>query len=140
MSAVRTEVGLGKHVLIVDDEAMQRDSLREMVSLYGYTVQTACNGTEALETLSKASFDVLLLDLNMPGLSGLDVIDYIATHNVGCKIVVVSGDASFESAKAALQKGAYDFLKKPYAPVELLNTMKNAAHKKDLEAAHAIIT
>jgi diguanylate cyclase (GGDEF)-like protein/PAS domain S-box-containing protein len=136
----RAEIGLGKHVLIVDDEQRQRDSLSQMISLYGYEVDTACSGNEALKTLAAKSFDLLLLDLNMPGLSGLDVIDFIASHDASCKVVVVSGDASFESAKAALKKGAYDFLKKPYVPAELLNTMKNAAHKKDLEAAHTIIS
>jgi len=139
MSVARAEIGLGKRVLIVDDEPRQRDSLREMITLYGYEVVTAGSGNEALDTLTKVSFDLLLLDLNMPGLSGLDVIDFVTRNEVNCKVVVVSGDASFESAKAALQRGAYDFLKKPYVPAELINTMKNAAHKKDLEAAHLII-
>jgi diguanylate cyclase (GGDEF)-like protein/PAS domain S-box-containing protein len=139
MSVARAEIGIGKRVLIVDDERGQRDSLREMISLYGYDVETASSGCEALDTLGNASFDLLLLDLNMPGLSGLDVIDFVASNDFNCKVVVVSGDASFESAKAALQKGAYDFLRKPYVPAELINTMKNAAHKKDLEAAHLII-
>jgi diguanylate cyclase (GGDEF)-like protein/PAS domain S-box-containing protein len=139
MSEARAEIGIGKRVLIVDDERGQRDSLREMISLYGYDVETACSGCEALDTLGNASFDLLLLDLNMPGLSGLDVIDFVTRNEFNCKVVVVSGDASFESAKAALQKGAYDFLRKPYVPAELINTMKNAAHKKDLEAAHLVI-
>ncbi|MFT4719312.1 MAG: diguanylate cyclase (GGDEF)-like protein/PAS domain S-box-containing protein [Candidatus Azotimanducaceae bacterium] len=139
MSVARAEIGIGKRVLIVDDERRQRDSLREMISLYGYDVETASSGREALDTLGNASFDVLLLDLNMPGLSGLDVIDFVARNDFNCKVVVVSGDASFESAKAALQKGAYDFLRKPYVPAELINTMKNAAHKKDLEAANLVI-
>jgi diguanylate cyclase (GGDEF)-like protein/PAS domain S-box-containing protein len=139
MSIARAEIGSGKRVLIVDDERRQRDSLREMISLYGYDVETASSGSEALDSLATTSFDLLLLDLNMPGLSGLDVIDFVTRNKVNCKVVVVSGDASFESAKAALQKGAYDFLKKPYVPAELMNTMKNAAHKKDLEAAHLII-
>ncbi|MBD3647810.1 MAG: EAL domain-containing protein [Pseudomonadales bacterium] len=135
MSAVEIE-DTSRNVLIVDDEPIQLDSLKEMISLYGYNVETASNGEKAIELLTNYSFDILLLDLNMPGVTGFDVIDYVTSNQVPCKVVVVSGEASFEAAKQALQRGAYDFLKKPYMPDELLTTMKNAAHKKELEVAN----
>lgn len=133
MSAVMTEKGLGRNILIIDDEPLQRDSLKQMIELSGYQVETAGSGEEAIKMLQNYCFDLLLLDLNMPGMGGFGVIDYVVEHCVPCKVVVVSGDASFETAKEALGKGAYDFVKKPYAPDELLTTIGNAASKKALE-------
>lgn len=136
MSAVMDEQGLGRNVLIVDDEPMQRESLRQMIELSGYQVETADCGEAAINMLRSYCFDLLILDLNMPGMGGFGVIDYVVEHQVPSKVLVVSGDANFDTAREALQKGAYDFVKKPYAPDELLNTIDNAANKKALEDAN----
>lgn len=132
MSAVMDEP-IGRNVLIVDDEPMQRESLKQMIELSGYQVETADCGETAISMLRSYCFDLLILDLNMPGMGGFGVIDYVVEHQVPSKMVVVSGDANFDTAKEALQKGAYDFVKKPYAPDELLTTIGNAATKKALE-------
>ncbi len=139
MSAVMNDQGLGRNVLIIDDEPMQRESLRQMIELSGYQVETAENGEEAIQMLQNYCFDLLILDLNMPGMGGFGVIDYVVEHQVPSKVVVVSGDANFDTAREALQKGAYDFVKKPYAPDELLNTISNAANKKALEDSNDTI-
>jgi diguanylate cyclase (GGDEF)-like protein/PAS domain S-box-containing protein len=136
MSAVMNEQESGRNVLIIDDEPMQRESLRQMIELSGYQVEVAENGEAAIEMLRSYCFDLLILDLNMPGMGGFGVIDYVVEHQVPSKVVVVSGDANFDTAKEALQKGAYDFVKKPYAPDELLTTIGNAATKKALEDAN----
>tara|TARA_R110002072_G_scaffold13418_12_gene56263 strand:+ start:22121 stop:24274 length:2154 start_codon:yes stop_codon:yes gene_type:complete len=136
MSAVMTEQGLGRNILIVDDEPLQRDSLRQMIELSGYQVETADSGEVAIGMLQNYCFDLILLDLNMPGMGGFGVIDYVIENQVPSKVLVVSGDASFETAREALGKGAYDFVKKPYAPDELLTTIGNAASKKELEDAN----
>jgi diguanylate cyclase (GGDEF)-like protein/PAS domain S-box-containing protein len=140
MSAVMTEQGLGRNILIVDDEPVQRESLKQMIELSGYQVETAASGEEAIQMLQNYCFDLLLLDLNMPGMGGFGVIDYVCANSVPCKVVVVSGDANFDTAKEALGKGAYDFVKKPYAPDELLATIGNAASKKALEDANDTIS
>ena len=121
------------NILIVDDEPLQLDSLKELMSLSGYQVETAINGHSAIELLHKYSFDTILLDLNMPNGSGFDVIDHIIANEISVKIIVVSGQTDFESTRSALKRGAYDFIKKPYAPDELLITVKNATNKKQLE-------
>ncbi|MFT4712786.1 MAG: diguanylate cyclase (GGDEF)-like protein/PAS domain S-box-containing protein [Candidatus Azotimanducaceae bacterium] len=139
MGTERSKVGAGRSVLIVEDEKAQRESLQEMISMYGYEVETAGSGEQAIELMGSMSFDVLLLDLNLPGLSGFDVIEFVIAQQLDSKIIVVSGEASFGSARQALKQGAYDFLRKPYAPDELLNTMKNAAYKKELEHDHNLI-
>ncbi|MFT7091469.1 MAG: diguanylate cyclase (GGDEF)-like protein/PAS domain S-box-containing protein, partial [Candidatus Azotimanducaceae bacterium] len=137
MSAVMTEQGLERNILIVDDEPLQRESLRQMLELSGYQVEAADSGEAAIGMLQNYTFDLLLLDLNMPGMSGFGVIDYVVEHQIPSKILVVSGDANFETAREALGKGAYDFVKKPYAPDELLTTIGNAASKKELEDANS---
>ena len=124
---------LSSNILIVDDEPIQLDSLKELMSLSGYQVETAINGNNAIELLHKYSFDTILLDLNMPDGSGFDVIDHIISNEIPVKIIVVSGQSDFESTRSALKRGAYDFIKKPYAPDELLTTVKNATNKKQLE-------
>ena len=124
---------LSNNILIVDDEPIQLDSLKELMSLSGYQVETAINGNNAIELLHKYSFDTILLDLNMPDGSGFDVIDHIISNEIPVKIIVVSGQSDFESTRSALKRGAYDFIKKPYAPDELLTTVKNATNKKQLE-------
>lgn len=133
MSAVMTEQGTGRNILIVDDEPLQRESLKQMIELSGYQVETADSGEQAISMLQNYCFDLILLDLNMPGMGGFGVIDYVIEHHIPTKVLVVSGDASFETAREALGKGAYDFVKKPYAPDELLTTIGNAASKKELE-------
>jgi diguanylate cyclase (GGDEF)-like protein/PAS domain S-box-containing protein len=139
MSAVRSEIGIGRSILIVDDEPVQRESLSQMIAMYGYQVEMAGNGLEAVELLTKYCFDIILLDLNMPKMGGLEVIDYVADNAVPSKVIVVSGEVNFESAREALRKGAHDFIKKPYVPDELLTTIQNAASKKNLEDQHQAI-
>lgn len=126
-------------VLIVDDEPGQLDSLKELMSLSGYEVTTADCGNDAIELLNQHHFDTLLLDLQMPNGSGYDVIDHVIASGIHTKVIVVSGNTDFDSTRNALKKGAYDFLKKPYVPDELLATVKNATSKKALELANSSI-
>ncbi|MBO6704361.1 MAG: EAL domain-containing protein [Pseudomonadales bacterium] len=134
-----TETQICNTVLIVDDEPGQLDSLNELMRLSGYQVNTASSGNEAIDLLEQNPYDTILLDLNMPNGSGYDVIDHVVNHNVHVKVIVVSGNTDFDSTRNALKKGAYDFLKKPYVPDELLATVKNATSKKQLELANQTI-
>lgn len=136
MTKTRDEAGVTSSILIVDDEPIQLESLRELVSLSGYQVKTASSGLKALDILQTYEFDVMLVDLLMPGMSGYEVIEKVSEKGVDTKIIVVSGETRFESVTAALRKGAYDFVKKPYTADELLATIDNAANRKQLEVSH----
>ena len=138
MSALK-EIHPIYEVLVVDDEPGQRDSLKQLMTLSGYEVSTASCGFDAIEMLEQRVYDSVLLDLNMPNGSGYDVIDHVANSNIDVKIIVISGNTDFESTRNALKKGAYDFLKKPYMPDELLATVKNASSTKQLEVANGHI-
>jgi diguanylate cyclase len=124
-------------ILLVDDKPELLDSLQQLVSLHGYRPDKALGGEQALAMLRSRDYDVVLLDLIMPGVSGHDVLDHAAREGLSCKIIVVSGDSSFSGVKHALHCGAFDFVKKPYEARELIATMENALKERGQEADHA---
>ncbi len=118
-------------LLLVDDKPELLDSLFEVVVSAGYQVEKALGGQAALEFLANEDFDLILLDLIMPEVSGQDVLEYVTAHDISAKVVVVSGDASFSGVKNALTHGAFDFVRKPYEAAELLATVeKTLAHHR----------
>ncbi len=120
-------------ILIVDDEPRLLNSLKSLLTSMGYSVTSANGGQEAIELLKFAKFDLVLLDLFMPEVTGHDVMDFIIESLIDISIIVVSGDTSIDSAISALHRGAYSFLRKPYEPDELLKTVDNALKKRQLE-------
>ena len=124
----------GSSILIVDDKPELLNSLYQLVLLHGYQPDKALGGALALEALAAKSYDVVLLDLIMPGVSGHDVLEYVSQQKLACKIIVVSGDSSFSGVKHALHCGAFDFVKKPYEAGELISTMETALRQCELES------
>jgi len=124
-------------ILLVDDKQELLTSLFHLVTLYGYEAQQALGGEAAMQALTGDTFDVVLLDLIMPGISGHDILDFAAREKLKCKIVVVSGDSSFSGVKHALHCGAFDFVKKPYEAAELIATMETALRQVQLENQHS---
>jgi diguanylate cyclase (GGDEF)-like protein/PAS domain S-box-containing protein len=120
-------------VLLVDDDIRMRESLSDLLGLYDCHPVLAGSGVEAVEKLQQSPFDVLLLDLNMPELDGHGVLDFINRHDIDTLVIVVSGECSFNAVSTVLKQGAYDYVKKPYAPEELLATLKNALKKHRLQ-------
>ncbi|MEE4381088.1 MAG: EAL domain-containing protein [Pseudomonadales bacterium] len=110
-------------VLVVDDRADLRESLERLVASEGYRVTAVDGGRACLAALETDPADVVLLDLVMPDLPGLDVIDAVRERGIDTRIIVVSGEASFEYAQRALTRGAVDFVRKPYEPAELLSAL-----------------
>jgi diguanylate cyclase (GGDEF)-like protein/PAS domain S-box-containing protein len=126
-------------VLVVDDEPRARASMKEVLRYAGYEITLADGGREAVELLGERRFDVLLLDLNMPDLDGHGVMSFIDKQKIDCDIIVVSGEASFDQATQALRRGARDFLRKPYAPDELLRTLANSVEHRRLKRENSSI-
>ena len=123
-------------ILVVDDEYRLLTSLETLLSNRGYEVKTAMGGIKACEQLHEHEFDLVLLDLNMADMNGHQVMDFIAENEIDVATIVVSGESSFTAVSKALRRGAYDYVKKPYDPEELINTMTNALQKVMLEKAH----
>lgn len=119
-------------VLIVDDELIQRKTVGHQLSRLGFTFETAATATEALDILRRKDFDVVLLDVQMTEISGLDVLPLIKKIEDAPEVIMLTLDKSLESGIAAMREGAYDYLTKP-APTDVLEvTIKKATEKHRL--------
>lgn len=121
-------------LLLVDDEPRLLQSLCDLLNNRGFILVTANNGTEAIARLSSEVFDLVILDLRMPDISGQEVMDYMNLHQMDANVIVTSGDVGIEAAIGALRRGAYDYLRKPYPREELIKAVQNALHQRQLEA------
>ena len=126
-------------ILLVDDEERMLESLRNLMVTSGYNVITAVDGNDAVAKLNEHSIDLMLLDLQMPGFTGHQVMDYVEDHGIETTVIVVSGETSFDAVSQVLRRRAYDYIKKPYAPDELLQTVENAVKMRRLEVEHGEI-
>jgi CheY-like chemotaxis protein len=106
-------------VLIVDDSMISRQMLSKYLAPKGYSIDTAASGEEALEKIPQGSFDVVILDLLMPGISGLEVLERLSREHSKPPVIVLSADIQDSTRKKALVLGARRFLTKPPRPEEL---------------------
>lgn len=120
-------------VLVVDDEPRHRNSLAQLLNLSGYESDVAESGREAITKLAECHYELVLLDLNMPDLSGQQVMEFLDEKQIDTDVIIVSGETSFDQATMALRQGAEDFVRKPYAPDELLKAVSNVLEKRRLE-------
>ena len=118
-------------ILIVDDEASIRRALKNILENEQYVVEQAQDGAQALALASEESFDAILLDIKMPGMDGMEVLDKLMTLTEA-PVIMISGHGTIETAVEAIKKGAYDFIVKPPDLNRLLITIRNAIDKKNL--------
>lgn len=123
--------GYGR-IMVVDDEGTALKSLRRILEKDGYRVSTYNNPVRALELLRKETFDVLLSDLRMPHLDGLELLDQAKLAVPGLEVIIVTGYASLNGAVEATKKGAYHFLAKPFTPGQVRAVVKEALAQKQL--------
>jgi diguanylate cyclase (GGDEF)-like protein/PAS domain S-box-containing protein len=126
-------------ILLVDDEPRLLSSLYELLRDRDYELVTATCGSEALAELTRLRFDLILLDLRLPDMSGHQIMDFINSRGIEGDVIVMSGDVGIEAAIGALKRGAYDYLRKPYSREELLKTVENALQKRKLAIDNARI-
>lgn len=122
-----------QNILIVDDDPIVLKSLKDLLAVRGYKTDIAIGGKEAICQIDQKEYDLVLLDLHMPYVSGHDVMTHIRHKKQTPAVIIVSGETSFEAARSACSQGAYDFLRKPYATEELIITINNALKEKRLE-------
>ncbi len=113
-------------ILLVDDEEPIRHSLGEILQLEGYEVVTAESGEVAVQNLKSEFFDLVLLDLKMPGMGGLEVLKFIHQSSPDTKVILLTAHGSLESAIEALRHGAHDYLLKPATSRSILNSVESA--------------
>ena len=108
-----------KMALVIDDEESMRDSCRQVLERDAWRVVTCGDGTSGYKLFHEQSPDLVLVDLKMPGMDGMELLSRIAEEDPAVATVVITGYATVESAVEAMKKGAYDFLPKPFTPAEL---------------------
>ncbi len=122
-------------ILIVDDEESIGGALQQVFEYEGHRVRLACNGPDALELVEEFPPDVTFLDVKMPGMDGLEVLERIRSEDPQALVVMISGHGTIDTAVEATRKGAYDFLEKPLDTDRLLVTLRNALELKGLSAS-----
>ena len=110
----------GAKILIVDDELIVRESLGGWLERDGHMVDKAASGEEALEKCEKTRYDILLLDIKMEGMSGLEVLKRVKENDPDVSVVMITAYGSIPSAIEAMKSGAYEYLLKPFDPDELM--------------------
>jgi len=118
-------------MLIIDDEEAIRDSCSQVLKKDGYTVKTAKDGIEGLKLIKNKSFQVVFLDLRLPGIDGMEVLSRIKEENPETPVVIITAYASIESAVEAMKRGAFDYLAKPFSPEELRLITKKALKSRE---------
>jgi two-component system response regulator HydG len=119
-------------ILVIDDDESMRDSCRQALARKAGRVEVAGDGLTGLEILEKEAFDLVILDLKMPGLSGMEVLNRIKQEYPEVVVIVITGYATVESAVEAMKQGAYDFLPKPFTPDSLRAIVERALNKREL--------
>jgi len=122
-----------KKVLIIDDEASIRSTLKEILEYENYYVEEASDGDKGLKKLLAGNFDLVLCDVKMPKMNGIEVLEKASKAGVRAQFIMVSAHGNIETAVDATKKGAYDFIEKPPDLNRLLISLKNAADKNKLE-------
>lgn len=119
-------------ILVIDDEKPIRDALHNILTAEQYQVDIVENGKKGLEMLNENDYDVVLCDIKMPGMDGLEVMTKASEVAPEVPFILISGHGTIEIAVEAVRKGAYDFISKPPDLNRLLITIRNAVEKKQL--------
>lgn len=119
-------------ILVIDDEKPIRNTLQEILEYEDHQVEIASDGFEGLEKAKESKYDIILCDIKMPNMDGIEVLEKLEDVSPDVPVVMISGHGSVETAVEALKKGAYDFIEKPLELNRLLVTIRNALEKKDL--------
>ena len=120
------------NILIIDDEKSIRNTLREVLEYESHTVETASDGEEGIELFKTGNFDIILCDIKMPKMDGIEVLGQITSMSADVPIVMISGHGNIDTAVEAIKKGAFDFIEKPLDLNRVLITIRNALDKSNL--------
>src|SRR5512140_579158 len=121
-------------ILLVDDEPGVRSALSGVLRDEGYEVDAVDSGEACLERLARNGYDVVVLDVWLPGMDGLNTLARMRERQFEAQVVVVSGHGNIESAVRAIKMGAFDFVEKPLSLEKTVLVIRNALHQRRLEA------
>jgi DNA-binding NtrC family response regulator len=127
-------------ILLVDDEERFRTTLAKLLTVRGLDVTTLGSGQEALEELGRQSFDVILLDVRMPGMNGIETLAEIKKINPDIEVIILTGHASVDAAVDIMKLGGYDYLLKPCSVEELTDKIDGAFERKQAREERKLTT
>ena len=119
-------------ILVVDDEAIVRESLGDWLKDVGYQVFTAENGHEALEVIEKEKPGIMIADLVMPGMDGIELMKRAKAQQPKIEVIIITAYASIPTAITAMKEGAYDYIEKPFCPERAELFVKKLAEHQEL--------
>ena len=120
-----------KKILIIDDEEIVRMSCERALQIENFQTAVASSGMEGLEILEKEPFDLVLLDLKMPDMDGMEVLAKIKSSWPDINVIMISGYSTVDTAVQALRSGAVNFIQKPFAPDTLFSAIQEVFEKSD---------
>jgi len=121
---------LDTRILIIEDEEAISSGCKMVLSDHGYDVDTMMTGRSGIEALQNVSYDLILLDMKLPDIDGMDVLRQIREDKSEAKIIIITGYASVQDAVSAMKLGAFDYLSKPFSDDELYLSVKKAIQNK----------
>lgn len=119
-------------ILVIDDERSIRNTLKEVLEYENHQVEVTADGLEGLEAFKKGGFEVVLCDIKMPNMDGMDVLEKLSEISPDVPVVMISGHGNIDTAVEAIKKGAFDFIEKPLDLNRLLITIRNSLDKSNL--------
>ena len=120
-------------ILIIDDERFIRNSLSDLVSVFGYDVETAEDGQQGLAMAVKEHYDAIFCDIKMPNMNGLEVLDGLREQGVDSAVIMISGHGDIDTAVECIKKGSFDFIQKPLQDMNRIQiTLRNATERGSL--------
>src|SRR6056297_3415700 len=123
-------------IMVVDDEMIVRESFYHWFNKYGHETETAASGDEALEKLENRQFDLLFVDIKMPGMDGLELLDRVKAAYPETFVVIITAYGSIDSAVKAMKSGASDYLLKPFKPAHIDLVMEKISQQKNLASRY----
>lgn len=130
-----------KKILVVDDDRQMRLDLAEILAMEGYDVDSAGSGEEALELIKETDYDIVLSDLKMPGMSGMELLAHIRKLKLETRVIMITAFATIESAVEAMKRGASDYISKPFKineiEVAVRRALEEAKFRENLQKAPA---
>jgi ActR/RegA family two-component response regulator len=121
-----TKAPASKSILVIDDEVAVNNNIRKILAKKDYAVDQAITKEEALEKIRARSYNIVLLDLKIPGVKGLELLKAVRDFNQSAKVIIITGYASIETAVESARMGAVDYLPKPFTPDEIRNVTDQA--------------
>lgn len=116
-------------ILFVDDDDALREVVKGQLSAAGYQIDDARDGAEAIDKLQSQPYDVMLLDINMPGKTGIDVLKFWKERSLSCRVIMLTGRVGFSIATESLKLGADEYITKPFSLDYLLTSIKRVLEK-----------